>query len=112
VRLGLGSNHNSHAAEPTELTDGYLEPNSHYYVRNHYYGRLQLTESDDDLLADDPNHPIRSLETIDVYAVNKGGGATLAIVIASPLRADARGEGGGLLTRRPGARRCGATPSQ
>lgn len=51
-----------------------------------------MTEPDDDLLADDPDHPISSLETIDVYAVNQGGGATLAIVIASPLRADARSQ--------------------
>jgi len=37
---------------------------------------------------DDARHPIPSLGVIDVHAVLKGGGARLAIIIASPLAAD------------------------
>jgi uncharacterized protein YtpQ (UPF0354 family) len=39
---------------------------------------------------EDENHPVRSLEVIDVYAKKNSGGATLAVVIASPLQVDAR----------------------
>src|SRR5690348_16563588 len=39
---------------------------------------------------DDPGHPIPSLATLDVAAIKKSGGATLSVVIASPLRADPR----------------------
>jgi hypothetical protein len=51
-----------------------------------------MREPDDAPLADDPTHPIPFLEQLDVYAVNGGGGATLVIVVASPLRADARSQ--------------------
>jgi len=37
---------------------------------------------------DDANHPIPSLSVVDVHAVKKGGGADLAIIVASPLMAD------------------------
>jgi len=39
---------------------------------------------------DDPSHPIPSLATLDVVAIKKTGGATLSIVVASPLRSDPR----------------------
>ena len=39
---------------------------------------------------DDPSHPIPSLATLDVVAIKKAGGANLSIVVASPLRSDAR----------------------
>lgn len=43
-----------------------------------------------DPLAVDESHPIPNIETIDVHAVKKSGGSTMAVVIASPLAADAR----------------------
>jgi len=43
-----------------------------------------------DLLADDPEHPIPRLAVIDVHAVWKTGGSDLGLVIASPLRDDER----------------------
>jgi hypothetical protein len=41
---------------------------------------------------DDPSHPIPSLAVVDVMGVNKGGGADLVIVVASPLMADVRSQ--------------------
>jgi hypothetical protein len=38
---------------------------------------------------DDPDHPIPSLSLCDVLAYKPDGGATLTVVIASPLQADA-----------------------
>ncbi|MDB5973121.1 MAG: hypothetical protein JWQ90_5571 [Hydrocarboniphaga sp.] len=46
-----------------------------------------------DLLDPDPvdeSHPIPNLDVIDVHARKKGRGSTLVIIIASPLRSDAR----------------------
>jgi|GEM_PF-1623997 len=46
-----------------------------------------------DLLDPDPvdeSHPIPNLEVIDVHALKAGGGSTLGVIIASPLRSDAR----------------------
>ena len=40
--------------------------------------------------ADDPSHPIPSLDAIDVHLVWKSGGSDLVIVIASPMRSDER----------------------
>ena len=47
------------------------------------------TPSDPD---DDADHPIPSLAVIDVMAVKKGGGADLAVVVASPLMGDSRSQ--------------------
>ena len=41
---------------------------------------------------DDPSHPIPSLTALDIQTVLKGGGSDLAIVVASPLRADERSQ--------------------
>jgi hypothetical protein len=41
---------------------------------------------------DDPDHPIPSLEVIDVMGVKKGGGANLVVVVASPLMGDSRSQ--------------------
>ena len=38
----------------------------------------------------DDGHPVPNLDVIDVYGKKKGGGATLGLVIASPISADAR----------------------
>jgi hypothetical protein len=38
----------------------------------------------------DVTHPIPNLEVIDIHATKKGGGADLVVIVASPLRADAR----------------------
>ena len=45
-----------------------------------------------DMFADDESHPIPFLSALDVYAVKRRGGATLALVIASPLKADERSQ--------------------
>jgi len=38
----------------------------------------------------DDSHPIPDISVIDVHGVKRGGGSDLAIIIATPLRADAR----------------------
>ena len=38
----------------------------------------------------DDAHPIPNLEVIDIHATKKGGGSDLVVIVASPLRADAR----------------------
>ncbi len=38
--------------------------------------------------SDDPTHPIPALRSLDVHGVKIGGGADLAIVIASPMKGD------------------------
>jgi hypothetical protein len=35
-------------------------------------------------------HPIPNLEVIDIHAPKKGAGSDLVVIVASPLRADAR----------------------
>ena len=47
---------------------------------------------DSDILADDDSHPIPCLTALDVFAVKNEGGATLVLVIASPLEADERSQ--------------------
>jgi hypothetical protein len=41
---------------------------------------------------DDPEHPIPSLDALDVQTIKKSGGSDLFIVVASPLRADVRSQ--------------------
>ena len=45
-----------------------------------------------DIFTDDESHPIPFLEFLDVYAVNKGGGADLVVIIATPLQSDERSQ--------------------
>jgi uncharacterized protein YtpQ (UPF0354 family) len=43
-----------------------------------------------DPAAIDDQHPIPNLDVIDVHAIKKGGGSTLAVIVASPLSHDPR----------------------
>jgi len=45
---------------------------------------------DQDILADDASHPIPQVGNLDVHAIRKAGGADLALVIATPMKSDAR----------------------
>jgi hypothetical protein len=51
-----------------------------------------MPTEDEELLADDDGHPIPYVASLDVNAVLKGGGARLAIIIATPLDADKRSQ--------------------
>lgn len=50
----------------------------------------RIAELPDGWDADDPEHPIPYLDRLDVWAVKEAGGATLAIIVATPLQDDRR----------------------
>lgn len=56
---------------------------------NLYYRPGLIWEPLDSVPVDD-THPIPNLQVIDIHAVKQGGGCDLVVVVASPLRADAR----------------------
>jgi hypothetical protein len=56
---------------------------------NLYYRSGLVWESLDSGPLDD-THPIPNFQVIDIHAVKKGGGSDLVVIVASPLRADAR----------------------
>jgi glycerol-3-phosphate O-acyltransferase len=53
---------------------------------------LEHSMTEDTSYENDDSHPIPSVNVLDVVAVNKGGGATVVIVIATPLSADKRSQ--------------------
>jgi hypothetical protein len=51
-----------------------------------------VEENDDDVFADDEQHAIPYMYSLDVNVVRKGGGAALVIIIATPLKGDKRSQ--------------------
>jgi len=45
---------------------------------------------EDTIYADDSSHPIPSIDVCDVQTVRTGGGATLSLIIATPMTNDLR----------------------
>ena len=44
------------------------------------------------MLADDPSHPVPSIDNLDMVAARRGGGAHLVIMVAGALQADERSQ--------------------
>ena len=44
------------------------------------------------LYADDPLHPLRSLQSLDIVAARRAGGADLVMLVNGPLQADERSQ--------------------
>jgi uncharacterized protein YtpQ (UPF0354 family) len=61
-----------------------------YAISMNLYHRSGLIWEPLDSSPLDDTHPIPNLQVIDIHAVKKGGGSDLVVIIASPLRADAR----------------------
>lgn len=66
-----------------------------YKSESHPISKLLFIKSNDryetvDDGSNDDSHPIPNLDVIDVYLTLKGGGASLGLVMATPLQADVR----------------------
>jgi hypothetical protein len=82
-------------ADPASILEASASVLRLYKSESHPISELLFIKSGDKFETVDDgapmqSHPIPDIDALDVYAVRKGGGATLSLVIASPLLADTR----------------------